>query len=75
MKAELNISLTYQLIVSLVKQLPKQQKINLAKELEKEAIFSKLSYFLESFKTNELSQDVIDQEVEAVRQELYDRLN
>lgn len=73
MKADLNISLTFRQILDLVKQLPRQQKIRLTKELEKEAIDSKLSQILQSFKTDELSQEVIDGEVEAVRQELYER--
>ena len=73
MKAGLNISLTFRQILDLVRQLPRQQKIRLTKELEKEAIDSKLSQLLQSFKTDELSQEVIDQEVEAVRQELYER--
>jgi hypothetical protein len=73
MKADLNISLTFRQILDLVKQLPRQQKIRLTKELEKEAIDSKLSQILQSFKTDGLSQEIIDQEVEAVRQELYER--
>jgi hypothetical protein len=71
MKTEVNISLTYTQILELVRQLSKQQKIKLSKELEKEAIGSKLSDLLNSFKTKELSSDVIDKEVEAVRKELY----
>jgi len=73
MKADLNISLTFRQILDLIKQLPRQQKIQLAKELEKEAIDSKLSEILQSFKTDELSQELIDEEVEAVRQEIYER--
>ncbi len=73
MKADLNISLTFSQILNLVKQLPKQQKIRLTQELEREAIESKLSHILTSFKTDDLSQEVIDTEVEAVRRELYER--
>ena len=73
MKADLNISLTFRQILDLVKQLPRQQKIRLTKELEKEAIDSKLSQILQFFKTEELSQKIIDEEVEAVRQELYEQ--
>ena len=73
MRADHNISLTFRQILDLVRQLPRQQKIRLTKELEKEAIDSKLSQILQSFKTDELSQDLIDEEVEAVRQELYER--
>jgi len=49
----------------------KKNRRTLPKELEKEAIASKLSYFLESFKTNALLQNIINQEVEVVRQKLY----
>jgi hypothetical protein len=73
MKADLNISLTFRQILDLIKQLPKQQKVQLAKELEKDAIDSRLSEILQSFKTDELSQEIIDEEAEAVRQELYER--
>jgi hypothetical protein len=73
MKADLNISLTFRQILDLVKQLPRQQKIRLTKELEKEVRESKFSEILESFQTDELSQQIIDEEVESVRQELYER--
>ena len=74
MKAEsFNISLSFNQILDLVRQLPRQQKIKLSKELEKEAIGSKLSQLLATFQTDELPLEVIDQEVEFVRQELYDK--
>ena len=73
MKADLNISLTFRQILDLVKQLPRDQKIRLTKELEKEAINSRLSDFLETFKTEELSEDLINQEVESVRKQLYEQ--
>jgi predicted DNA-binding protein YlxM (UPF0122 family) len=55
-----------------VKRLPKQQKIELTKELEKEGINTKLSELLNVFHTNELSLKTIDEEVEIVRQQIYD---
>lgn len=73
MKKDLNISLTYRQVFDLVRQLPRQQKLMLTRELEKEAINSKLVSILQSFKTEDLSQDIIDTEVEAVRQEIYER--
>ncbi len=66
-----NISLSFDQILDLVRQLPKSQKIKLSKELEKEAIDTKLSKLLATFKTEELPLNIIDQEVELVRQELY----
>lgn len=72
MKAALQVDITFDQILSLVKQLPKKQKIMLTKELEKEGIASKLSKLLATFKTDELSLEAINDEVEVVRQEIYD---
>lgn len=73
MKTAVQIDITFDQILSLVKQLPKRQKIKLSEELEKDAIETKLSALLKTFKTNELSLDTINQEVENVRQEIYER--
>lgn len=54
-------------------QLPSQQKLKLSKELEKEAIDSKLSELLKIFNTKELDLKTINKEVEFVRQEIYDK--
>lgn len=72
MKTALQIEITFDQILSMVKQLPRRQKLKLTKELEKEAIGSKLSQLLKSFKTNELDLKTINEEVEEVRQEIYD---
>lgn len=72
MKTEnFNISLNFNQILELVKQLPPKQKIKLSKELEKETIDSKLTEILNAFKTNELTQADIDKEVEFVRAARY----
>jgi hypothetical protein len=60
-------------ILRLVKRLPAQDKIKLSKELEREAIDSKLTELLSSFKTDELSEDNILNECEAVRKEIYSK--
>lgn len=73
MKTSLQIDLTFDQILSMVRQLPKQQKIKLTKELEKEAVDSKLSRLLKTFRTNDLEMDTITQEVETVRQEIHDK--
>ena len=73
MKTAMQIDFTFEQILSLVKQLPKQQKLKLTKELEKEIVESKLSRLLETFKTKELSLDTINKEVESVRQEIYEK--
>jgi hypothetical protein len=73
MKTALPIDLTFDQILSMIRQLPLQQKIKLSKELEKEAIDSKLSRLLKTFRTKELDMKTITEEVENVRQEIYDK--
>jgi hypothetical protein len=73
MKAALQIDLSFDQILSMVRQLPPRQKLKLSKELEKEVIDSKLSRLLKTFKTNELDMEAITEEVESIRQEIYDR--
>lgn len=60
-------------ILDLVKQLPKKDKIRLSKELEREIIDTKLTALLEAFKTNDLEQETINEEVEIVRAEISAR--
>ena len=66
------LSITYEQVLSLVKQLSRQQKIRLTEELEKESIGKQLSLLLNTFRTDELCLDTIDEEVEIVRQQIYD---
>ena len=73
MKTALQIDITFNQILSMIKQLPRQQKIRLTRELEKEVNDTKLSRLLKSFKTRELDLKTIDEEVENARQELYDK--
>ncbi len=73
MKTTLQIDLSFDQILSVVRQLPRQQKITLVKELEKEAIDTKLSKLLKTFKTKDLDLKTINEEVEIVRQEIYDK--
>ena len=68
MKEAIQLDITYDQVLSLVRKLPVQQKIKLSKDLEKEGINSKLGEILKSFKTNELSLETINKEVEIVRQ-------
>jgi len=67
------LPLNFEQVLALVKQLPYPQKLQLSQELEKEVLNSKLTVLLESFKTDELSLETIDQEVEAVRAKIYAR--
>lgn len=72
MKTAVKIELTFDQLLSMVRQLPKKQKIQLTKELEKEVLDSKLSDLLKTFKTNKLDLETINAEVEMVRQKIYD---
>lgn len=73
MKTEVKIDLTFEQILSLVNQLPKKEKLKLAKELEKDAIDSRLTRLMKTFKTDDLDINTITEEVESVRQEIYDK--
>ena len=73
MRTALQIDISFDQVLSLVRQLPNKDKIKLTKELEKEGIESKLSKLLGSFKTSELSLSTINKEVEIVRQNIYSK--
>ena len=66
------ISLSFSQIMDLVRQLPFNEKVKLGKEIEQEARNIKLSELLSTFRTDELTEDVINTEVDIVRQEIYD---
>ena len=68
----LNLSLNFQQVLELIKQLPFKEKKELSKELEKEMIDKKFSALLNTFKTDELSYETITNEVEKVRDSLYE---
>jgi len=65
------ISLSYNQILDLVRQLPFNEKAKLSRKLAKETKDQTLTRLLDDFKTDEISQDEIDKEVESVRAELY----
>lgn len=73
MKSAFQIEVTFEQIMSLVKQLPRQQKVKLTKELEKEVIDSKLSRLMKTIKTKGLDLDTLNAEDESIRQEIYDK--
>jgi len=65
------ISLTYNQVLDLVRQMPGKDKARLSNELAKEAADKRLSKLLSAFKTNELTEDEINKEVEKARSEIY----
>jgi hypothetical protein len=67
------VNLTYKQILDIVKQLPQNDKAKLGKEIAKEIINKRLTKLLNAFKTDELDENTIIQEVEKVRAELYEK--
>ncbi len=65
------LALNFEQILELVRQLPKNDKARLSKELAKDAIDSRLTRLLNSFSTDDISEEMIIQEVENVRAEIY----
>jgi hypothetical protein len=72
-KAAIPANLSFEQLLLMVKQLPVQQKIKLSKELEKEAIGTKLTRLLKSLKTKEVDLETLTNEVEIVRQAIYEK--
>jgi predicted DNA-binding protein YlxM (UPF0122 family) len=69
------LPLTFEQILTLVKQLSNSEKLLLSKELEKETLNNELTELLEIFQTDELSLEEITEEVEIVRSQIYARKN
>ena len=65
------ISLNFEQILELVKQLPQTDLLRLSKELEKSTRDQKLTELLAIFQTDELDLETINEEVEVIRAELY----
>ena len=66
-------TLNFDQILDLVKQLPRNDKILLSKELEKDTLDQTLTQLLETFKTDEVSLETITEEVENVRTDIYEQ--
>ncbi len=72
MKSALQLEVTFDQVLDLVRKLPRQEKIRLTKELEREGIETKLSRLLKTFKARDVSLKTINEEVEMVRQKIYE---
>ncbi|MEO5650411.1 MAG: hypothetical protein ABIR03_10885 [Ginsengibacter sp.] len=72
MKSALQLEVTFDQVLDLVRKLPRQEKIRLTKELEREGIETKLSRLLKTFKARDISLKTINEEVEMVRQKIYE---
>ncbi len=73
MKTALQIDITFEQILELVKKLPKKEKLKLSEELEKDAISTKLTALIKTFQTDEVSEETILKETEAVRNQIHGR--
>jgi hypothetical protein len=65
------LSLDFEQILSLVRQLPSVEQDKIRQEIEKANREQKLNSFLTDFHTDEISLSEITAEVEAVRSEVY----
>ena len=65
------IDLTPDQVVELAKQLPSKSKRQLAKALEREGYLKRLEELMKQVRTDELSEETIHAEVEAVRAKRY----
>lgn len=70
--ASLKIRLNYSQVLELARQLSDEDKLELNRALSAEARSIKLRRLLKTLKTDEIPQEEIDEEVEAVRQEAYE---
>lgn len=75
MKTAIQLEVTFDQVLSLVRRLPKKDKIRLTKELEKDVVDTKLTKLLKTFNTKDLELSDIDREVETVRKEIYEKQN
>ncbi|WP_324282251.1 hypothetical protein VKI21_18455 [Cyanobacterium aponinum UTEX 3222] len=69
----LSLKLEFEQVLELVQQLSQEEKIKLSQALEKDTLNQKLTEFLEVFKNDEISLDIINEEVETVRAEIYEK--
>lgn len=67
----LRIELTPDQVVELALRLPKKEKLELAKVFEREGLINRLDELMKKVRTDELSEETILAEVEAVRARRY----
>jgi ribosomal protein L29 len=68
-----NIQVNYEQIISLIRQLKYEDKVNILKELKESTFKKRFKKLLDSLKTNELPLNEITKEVEAVRAKRYEK--
>ncbi|MGI0481694.1 type II toxin-antitoxin system VapB15 family antitoxin [Geminocystis sp. CENA526] len=70
---QLSLKLEFEQVLELVQQLSPEEKTKLSEALEKDTLNQKLTNFLTAFKNDEISLDIINEEVETVRAEIYEK--
>ena len=65
------IDISYNQLLLLLQQMPVRAQLRLGKALTNQSIRAELDYFLDVFRTNEISEEDILAEVKAVRHERY----
>lgn len=65
------IDISYNQILTLLQQLPVRSQLKIGKALTRNNIRTEMNHFLETFQTDELSEEEILAEVKAVRRERY----
>ena len=69
----INLSLSYSQLLSILKQLNIEQKIVIEKELEKDTLLVRAKKISETIKKNTLTMDDIIKEVKQTRKERYEK--
>jgi len=65
------LTLSYNQILDLVQQLPARSQLRLGRTLTKEATRTELTHFLDTFRTDKISEEDILSEVKQVRKKRY----
>jgi hypothetical protein len=73
MKTSLQLDISFEQLMELVRQLPFDDKVRMSEELARDAVGGKLNSLLKRLRTDELDEQTITEEVELVRQSTYDQ--
>lgn len=69
------IDISYNQLLLLLQQMPLRSQLRLGKALTSQSIRAEFDYFLDVFRTDEITEDEILAEVKAVRHERYAKKN
>lgn len=69
------IDISYNQLLILLQQMPVRSQLRLGKALTRQSVRAELNYFLDVFRTDEISEEEILSEVKAVRQDRHAKKN